>query len=114
MHFIETTIFTRRLLTILSDEEYRLLQEELNSRPDAGKEIKHSGGIRKIRWAAKGHGKRGGARVVYYWIVSRGVIFFLYIYGKNEQSDLTSDQLKQLRRVVSEELKETYDEERNI
>jgi mRNA-degrading endonuclease RelE of RelBE toxin-antitoxin system len=114
MHFIETTVFTRRLPAILSDEEYRLLQEELNNRPDAGKEIKQSGGLRKIRRATKGHGKRGGARVIYYWIVSRDIIFFLYIYGKNEQGDLTSDQLKQLRRVVNEELKETYDEEGNV
>ena len=84
MHFIETTVFTRRLPAILSDEEYRFLQEDLSNRPDAGKEIKQSGGTRKIRWAAKGHGKRGGARVIYYWIVSHDVIFFLYIYGKNE------------------------------
>jgi len=114
MHFIETTVFTRRLPAILSDEEYRLLQEDLSNRPDVGKEIKQSGGIRKIRWAAKGHGKRGGARVIYYWIVSRDIIFFLYIYGKNEQGDLTSDQLKQLRRVVNKELKETYNEEGNV
>ena len=105
MIFIETSVFTRKLPSILNDEEYRLLQDELTKRPDAGKEIKHSGGIRKVRWAAKGQGKRGGSRVIYYWVVSKEHIFLLYIYGKNEQGDLTADQLKLLKKVVDEELK---------
>lgn len=83
------------------------MQEELDNRPDLGDEIKHSGGIRKLRWASKGHGKRGGCRVIYYWITSKEVIYFLYLYGKNEQADLTQEQLKQIKKVVSEELKES-------
>ncbi len=105
MLFIETSVFTRKLPSILSDEEYRLLQDELDKRPDAGKEIKHSGGIRKLRWGAKGQGKRGGSRIIYYWVISKDVIFFLYLYGKNEQGDLTADQIKVLKKVVDEELR---------
>ena len=62
---VETQIFTRQLLPILSDDKYRELQEELLNRPDAGKIISGSGGLRKLRWAAKGHGKRGGIRIIY-------------------------------------------------
>jgi hypothetical protein len=55
--------------------------------------------------AAKGHGKRGGARVIYYWAAAREQIFFLRAYAKNEQSDLTRREVKDLRRAVEEELR---------
>jgi mRNA-degrading endonuclease RelE of RelBE toxin-antitoxin system len=69
----------------------------LAQRPDAGKIIKQSGGIRKLRWAGSGRGKRGGLRVIYYWWVSKARISMLTVYPKNERDDLTADQLKQLR-----------------
>lgn len=61
MIIIETSIFTRRVQEILSDEEYRELQTVLIDRPQAGAIIPGSGGLRKIRWRAASHGKRGGA-----------------------------------------------------
>ncbi len=61
MIIIETPIFTRRIQTILSDEEYRLLQTHLINKPDVGKIIPGSGGLRKLRWSAGGHGKSGGS-----------------------------------------------------
>ncbi|MGQ0571471.1 MAG: hypothetical protein ACT4P5_18365 [Armatimonadota bacterium] len=68
MVLVETTIFTRQLLGLLSDDEYRRLQVVLASRPSAGTLIKGSGGLRKMRWASGGRGKRGGVRVIYYWL----------------------------------------------
>ncbi|MDP3296922.1 MAG: hypothetical protein Q8N09_04920 [Thermodesulfovibrionia bacterium] len=56
MTIIETPIFTRRIQVMLSDEEYRLLQAHLVNKPDVGKVIPGSGGMRKLRWSAKGHG----------------------------------------------------------
>ena len=100
MVIIETPIFTRRIQDILSDDEYRLLQAQLVQRPDAGKIISGSGGLRKLRWSASGRGKRGGARVIYYWFVSDEVILMLFAFPKNEQADLTPDQLKQLKKLV--------------
>jgi len=70
MLIIETPIFTKRVKALLSDEEYRLLQNELVARPDAGKIIPESGGLRKIRWSGSGRGKRGGTRLIYYWASS--------------------------------------------
>src|SRR5437762_2868018 len=61
--FVETPVFTRRVQEHLSDDDYAVLQSFLAERPDAGKIIKHSGGIRKLRWAGSGRGKRGGLRV---------------------------------------------------
>src|SRR5439155_13982894 len=64
---VETRVFTRRIDDLLSPEEYRLLQLALVTRPDAGKIIRGTGGLRKLRWAVSGRGKRGGARVIYFW-----------------------------------------------
>jgi len=73
------------------------------NRPDVGKVIPGSGGLRKLRWSAGGHGKRGGIRVIYYWFVPQDVILLLFPFSKNEQDDLTVDQLRKLRRVVERE-----------
>ncbi|WP_435639484.1 type II toxin-antitoxin system RelE/ParE family toxin [Carnimonas bestiolae] len=59
-----------------------------------------TGGLRKIRVAAKGHGKSGGARVIYYHFISASQIAMLFIYPKNEQEDLTSEQRKILKTVI--------------
>ena len=103
MTIIETPIFTRRIQVMLSYEEYRLLQAHLVNKPDVGKVIPGSGGMRKLRWSAKGHGKRGGIRVIYYWFMSKDVILLLFAYAKNEQDDLTKEQLRQLRKVIEKE-----------
>lgn len=103
MIFIETLIFTRQVRELLSDEEYRELQESLASRPDTGSLIRGSGGLRKIRWSKKGKGKRGGVRVIYYWAVSAEQILMLLLYPKGEQDDLTPAQLKVLKKIVQEE-----------
>ena len=105
MLVVETPVFTRRVLKLLTDDDYRLLQHELVARPDVGKIIRGSGGLRKVRWAATGRGKRGGVRVIYYWAVDREIILMLLIYGKNERDDLTAEQLRVLKGLVEEEFK---------
>ena len=106
MVIFETSIFTKKIIVILNDEEYRTLQNILVEKPDSGDIIQGSGGIRKIRWAASGRGKRGGARVIYYWATQHDQIFMLYAYAKNERENLTKDQLSVLRAVVVAEFKD--------
>lgn len=106
MIFVETSVFTRRVLDLLSAEEYRQLQIFLVEYPETGNIIKGSGGLRKIRWSMAGIGKRGGVRVIYYWAVQKSIILMLMIYSKNEQDDLSTDQLKVLMRLVEEEYHE--------
>ena len=103
MEIIETSIFTRQIQALLSDEEYRQLQLAFLSQLDLGSIIPRSGGLRKVRWSGKGHGKRGGVRVIYYWVKIQERILMLLIYAKTEQDDLTPDQLKVLRRIIEEE-----------
>lgn len=67
--------------------------------------IPHSGGLRKVRWSMSGRGKRGGVRVIYYWVVAEDQILMLFMYPKNEKDDLTPAQLKVLREIVEKEFK---------
>lgn len=105
MIFIETSVFTRQVTSLLSDDEYQKLQIALSAHPDTGAIIPHSGGLRKIRWTMSGRGKRGGVRAIYYWIVAKDQILMLFLYSKTEKDDLTPTQLKVLREVVEKELK---------
>ncbi len=100
MVIIETSIFTKKVKTLVNDNEYRELQNHLVEIPNSGDIIQGSGGLRKIRWAIKGRGKRAGMRIIYYWATSRDQIFMLYVYAKNEHNDLTKDQLSVLRKTV--------------
>ena len=102
MIIIETSVFTKRVQEILSDEEYRELQAVLVDRPKAGNIIPGSGGVRNIRWKAAGHDKRGGARVIYYWATEQDRILHV-IYAKNEMDDLTPKQLQALRQIMESE-----------
>lgn len=100
MIFIETSVFTSQIKSLLDDESYREFQNALLLNPESGDLIKGGGGIRKIRWKRENIGKRGGIRVIYYYFVSKEQIVFLYAYPKSVADDLTSEQLKILSKIV--------------
>ena len=100
MEFIEAPLFTRRVHEYLTDDEYAALQWALALRPEAGAVIPGSGGIRKLRWAGKGHGKRGGLRVIYYWRDRKGEIWLLTLYAKNEAENIQLHVLRELRKEI--------------
>ncbi|MDD2133993.1 type II toxin-antitoxin system RelE/ParE family toxin [Pseudomonas kurunegalensis] len=100
MLFTETALFTKRVKELLDDDAYRLLQVRLMISPEAGDLIEGTGSLRKLRVAANGHEKRGGAKVIYYHFISRSQIALLYIYCKNEQPDLSTEQRKALRSII--------------
>lgn len=102
MIFIETQIFTKQINDLVSDDEYALFQAALARNPEAGDIIQGTGGLRKIRLAAKGHGKRGGARVIYYHFVSNSHIAMVFAYPKNEQDNLTLEQKAALKKIIEQ------------
>jgi hypothetical protein len=105
MRFVATPVFTKRVKELLPDEDYRALQIALLLRPEQGPLIKGGAGLRKVRWAPRGLGKRGGLRVIYFWQPVDQAFYMLFAYAKTEQEDPTPDQLRVLARVVREELK---------
>ena len=105
MRFIETLAFTRQVVEVMADDEYRKLQEALLARPMHGVLIPGTGGARKLRWGRQGHGKRGSFRIIYYWHSARQIFLMLYLYAKAEQGDLTATQRRTLGKVINENLK---------
>lgn len=105
MRFVETPIFTKIITGLLDDEDYRGLQIALMLRPEQGPIIRSAGGLRKVRWAKAGAGKRGGLRVIYYWAPRESAFFMVYAYSKKDQTDLTPTQARLLGQLVREEFK---------
>jgi mRNA-degrading endonuclease RelE of RelBE toxin-antitoxin system len=103
MVIVETSVFTRQVLHLLTDDAYRQLQTVIANRPTTGDLIVSSGGLRKMRWGLHERGKRGGVRVIYYWAVKQDRLLMLLIYAKNERDDLSRDQVRMLRRIVEDE-----------
>ena len=102
MEFIETQTFTRLLTDMLTDDEYAGLQHVLAENPERGDIIKGGGGIRKLHHALPGRGKRGGVRIIYYWLRDDGQIYMLLIYPKSKKDTLTDRETALLREFVKE------------
>lgn len=103
MVFFETPTFTKRIQELVSDDDYRQLQLLLIKFPEIGKVIKGSGGVRKIRWSGPGTGKRGGIRILYYYVNKLDQIYMFFAYSKSDLSDLSNVQLRLLKKVILEE-----------
>jgi mRNA-degrading endonuclease RelE of RelBE toxin-antitoxin system len=95
---VEDKEFTVAALDVLGEDEIFKLKCFLTEQPEKGDLIPHSGGLRKLRWAAKGKGKRGGARIIYYYIVAPATIRLMEIYTKNEQENISPQALNQLKK----------------
>ncbi len=102
MEFIETPVFTKLITELLPDDSYRLLQDDLAKNPQVGELIPAGGGIRKLRFALPGKGKRGSARLIYYWQTSKGRIYMLLAYTKVKKENLEPAQITILKALVKE------------
>ena len=105
MVIIESSIFTNQISDLLDDEDYSVFQEYLCKHPNSGDIIPGTGGLRKIRCALPGRGKKGSARIIYYWFDNKNQIYMLFAYPKNKQVDLTPQQKNILMQYIKEELK---------
>jgi len=101
--FIETSIFTKLVVDYMTDEEYLGLQRYLLQFPDAGAIVPGSSGVRKLRWAITGRGKRGGLRVIYFWKKQEDEIWMLTLYAKSEASTIPSHMLRRIAEEIRDE-----------
>lgn len=90
----ETTEFQRQVTKLLSEDERQELIDFLAKNPTAGDPIPETNGVRKLRFAAKGKGKSGGARVIYYFYDETLPLYALMAYGKGKKDKLSPDQKK--------------------
>ncbi len=104
---VETSEFIRRVEKLLDDDEREALVAYLAGNPTAGDLIPGTGGVRKLRWALEGRGKRGGARIIYFFHSTRLPLFLLTAFTKNERTDLSQADRNSLR-TLTKVLADTY------
>ena len=90
----ETQGFGRAAAKIWSEAELTALIDHLAHNPEDGDVIPGTGGVRKLRWGKAGVGKRGGARVIYFYYQQDCPLYLLLAYAKAQASDLTPDEKK--------------------
>ena len=106
--FIEATRFAERIQQLRAESNLWALEDLLCQDPEKGNVMQGAGGFRKIRMGLPGRGKRGGCRVIYLHVKSASRIYFVYLYPKNEEVDLSAEQkkiLKQIAHSIYEEVK---------
>ncbi len=86
---VETPEFLASTRRLLDDDERTALVDHLAYNPSVGTVIPGTGGIRKLRWGLEGRGKRGGARVIYFFHNLDMPLFLLTAYAKNDRDDLS-------------------------
>ena len=96
----EIPIFTRQSEKLFNEEERRELIAFLAANPEAGDVIPGTGGVRKVRFAASGRGKRGGARVIYFYFDDEMPLYALLVYGKAAKTDLTAQEKRSATMLV--------------
>lgn len=92
----ETAIFSRQADALFTPTQREEVIALIATSPLAGDEIPGTGGVRKIRVGAQGRGKRGGARVIYYWYNFDAPIYALLVYAKGRKTDLSPEEAKRV------------------
>ena len=99
IEFIETTMFTRQIKQIATDDELKELQKELIESPDKGDLIQKTGGLRKIRMSTGKQGKSGSARVIYF-LATAEVIYLVMAYPKSTKDSITDAEKAELKKLT--------------
>jgi len=101
--------FERAVDGLLTEHEVSGLIAYLANHPDVGVIMPDTGGIRKLRWGARGRGKSGGARVIYYFRDLNMPLYILTAYSKGEKINLTMAEKAHMRRLVDEIVHQHWD-----
>lgn len=96
----ETAQFASASRKMLNEVERDELTDFIAWNPLIGDLIAGTGGVRKVRWALKGRGKSGGARVIYYFHDEHFPLYLLDIYAKNETANLSLAERNEFRKIT--------------
>jgi len=97
----ETPLFLRQAAEVWSEDEHVEFVNYISANPEAGDVIPETGGVRKIRWGRSGMGKRGGARVVYFYHDGKRPLYLLLVYAKARREDLSSADKQAVRKFAA-------------
>ena len=97
----ETPLFSRQAREVWDDSELAAFIDFIARNPEDGDLIPETGGVRKIRWAQPGIGKRGGARVIYFYHSGDRPLYLLMVYTKARQENLTPDEKRAVRKLAA-------------
>ena len=101
--FIEVPMFTKKWHELgLTDDDLRLLQEELLKNPKSGAVMQGTGGLRKLRFAFPGRGKSGSCRVLYIDFVIDESIYFIFAYLKSEMDNLSREERNNIKKLIEQ------------
>ena len=98
---VELPEFQKKSDKLINNVERHSIINYLAAHPAAGVIMQGTGGIRKLRWAAKGKGKSGGVRIIYYFHNESIPLFLLTLFGKGEKSNLSKTERNELAKLVS-------------
>lgn len=99
----ETKMFERATARCMNESELDEFKDYISANPEAGKIIRGTGGVRKVRWAVGGSGKSGGIRIGYYFIDEDCPLYLLTVYSKSDKDSLTDSEkaaLKELAKLL--------------
>ena len=99
---VSTKRYEREVARLLSEEERQEMEDAIAENPEAHPVIPGTGGVRKARWSGRGKGRRGGVRLIYFYMITDAMAYLLTLYAKGEKSDLTSEDRKAIRAFVEE------------
>jgi len=97
----ETPLFARQADDVWDEEERTGFVNFIAANPDAGDVIPETSGVRKVRWSRSGSGKRGGARVIYFFSDANRPLYLLLVYAKARRENLTADEKRMVRKLAA-------------
>jgi hypothetical protein len=98
---VETPTFLRQAEGVWTDEERSDFVDYIARNPDAGDVVPETGGVRKVRWSRQGSGKRGGARVIYFFQHTDAPLYLMMVYAKARREDLSANEKKAARAITA-------------
>lgn len=101
MQIFVTRTYERAIRRLLLEESQKAMEAEIIANPDRAPVIRGTGGIRKLRWAGSGRGKRGGIRTIYFYHAAPESIYLLTAYAKADREYLTSADKQLFARLVA-------------